>query len=109
MAHHILLLLLIGIACVLAAGVATVLLRRRKRTPAAEEPQPRSLVRVLRSDEELREAVGRAARFERMLADTMETRARRYEAMVQPSVITRIDAGLAFRAELSDDDAPRSA
>lgn len=102
-------LVLLGSALVLAVAAVAVVRYRRRNAPSIEEPAPRSLVRVLRSDEELREAVDRAVRFERVLADTLQTRTRRYEAMVRPAPITRIETALTARGDAADDPAPRSA
>lgn len=102
-------LLLLASALVLTVAAAAVVRYRRKSALSVEEPAPRSMVRVLRSDEELREAVDRAVRFERVLADSLQTRTRRYEAMVRPAPITRIETALTARSEAADDPAPRSA
>lgn len=55
---------------------------RWRKPPAVEAPSQQSLFRVLRTDEELQEAVERAARFEQMVARSMGSRAKRYEAMM---------------------------
>lgn len=107
---HLALPLLAGAALIAAAGAAAVLQRRRNRDPDVQRPEPHSLVRVLRSEEELREAVDRAVRFERSLADRARTRTRRYEDMVHPAPIAHIEDALAARAEVvAEDPAPRSA
>lgn len=103
------LFVLLAVAVVAAAGGAGILRHRRRNDSSAQGPVPRSLVRVLTSDDELRAAVGRAARFERMLADSVQTRTRRYEAMVAPAAIPHLDTDPVTRSRLSDGRAPRSA
>lgn len=61
--------------------------RKQRQRSQAETPgengrnvrHPMSTVRILRSEEELREAVNRAAQSERHLAQQVDGRARRYE------------------------------
>lgn len=50
----------------------------------AGESFPPPLVRVLRNDDELRDAVARAAAFERVVAASAEMRVARYEAIEPP-------------------------
>ncbi len=71
-----------------------------------EQPSP---LRVLRSEDELRDAISRAVAFERDVAATLRVRAERYEALASKPVI---DALAARRAQpaLGDADAqPHSA
>lgn len=99
----------IGLAVVGAVlGVVAVRLRRRGRGHAAAPVSASHLVRVLTTDEELRDAVRRAARFEQEAADRLRTRARRYEAMVADAKITELSPVQPARAPLPD-DTPRSA
>lgn len=112
--QHLLPQYLLPIAVVVAVVVVAVAGRliRRHRAPAsiAESPAcPSSLVRVLTSDEELRDAVHRAADFERMVADTVRTRARRYEAMVAEIPIADIGIGRRRSVQAPGDEASRSA
>ena len=50
--------------------------------PGDEFLEPRSLVRVLRGEEELKDAVWRAVQFERGAASVLLNRADRYEALM---------------------------
>ncbi len=88
------------------SGVALVLAvagwwwaRRWRQDSAAPAEVPRSLVRVLHGDDELREALERAARFEHGVAASLRARASRYEAMLPAARVTdiRADASTARR------------
>lgn len=93
-----------------AAAAVRVAWRRRSAGPLTQEPPRESrLVRLLTSDEELHDAVARAARFEQMMADTHSTRVRRYEAMVSPLRAPAIGPGRRFPAGEGDRDGARSA
>lgn len=64
--------------------------RRAEARVVTSEP-PSSLVRVLTSEDELEEAVDRAAHFEQVVADALRSRRRRYEAMVPGTTVARLD------------------
>lgn len=100
---------LIGAAVAVMAAGAVMLRRHRAAEPLLDDAAPRSLVRVLRSEEELREAVDKAVRFERMLADSVETRTRRYQALLSAAPLRRLDPDAAGRSAIHDDAVPRSA
>lgn len=76
-------------AALFCAVLATFLLVRRARHRAALaariRPEPQSVVHVLTSDRELREAIERASRFERGVAERLESRAAHYESLLGPS------------------------
>lgn len=50
--------------------------------PPARRPEPDSVVHVLAGDGELRAAIERASRFERDVAELLESRAARYESLL---------------------------
>ncbi len=78
---EILLFVLIGVAVVLAVGFVA----SRHRAAAAEPApltEPRSMMHVIESDEELREALSRAAQSEREVAEIALGRAAEYEEML---------------------------
>lgn len=105
-----LILVIVAIAAGTGALVTAFLVRHHRSSAPTEEPVSRSpLVRVLTTDEALRDAVQRAAAFERMVAASLETRTRRYEAMIQPAPVTEIGVSPRPVATLPDDEAPRSA
>jgi len=81
-----------GAGATLAAAVLWRRLRPARRANAKVPPMPRVAFRVLRTEEELSEALRRAAWSERVAADTCRTRADRYEAMLRP--LGRRDAGV---------------
>lgn len=83
---------------------------RRKAIGQKSVPIPGpSLVRILTTDDELRDAVRRAASFERVVADRMQTRARRYEAMVAPEQVTEIASAYPAHRRASGESTQRSA
>ena len=95
---------------VVGAVLGAVAIRRSRRAKGkavapARAPSP---VRVLTTDEELRDAVRRAVIFEQALADRVHTRTRRYEEMVNPAQIARISPVHPAPLDLPD-DTPRSA
>lgn len=69
---------------VVVSGGATIalLVHRRSRTREPVPESPHSLIRVLRTDAELHDAVRRAADFERTVATSLRVRSERYEAMM---------------------------
>lgn len=73
--------------CVLVATAVLVRRVARHRAAAAGlvRPEPQSVVHVLTTDSELREAVERATRFERGVAELLESRAARYESLLRAS------------------------
>ena len=59
----------------------------RHRQPSGLDPvEPRSFVELLRSQEDLEDALRRAARFERRVAQITSERADRYEARIPSRV-----------------------
>lgn len=76
----------VGACVLLAAGVVLcrVIARTRSARGAAPRPEPHSVVHLLMGDGELREAVERASRFERSVAEALEHRAARYESLLSP-------------------------
>lgn len=69
-------------------------LRFRKRGQEEDvEPEVRSpLIRVLRTEDELQEAVRRAAEFEeRVVLSAVRNRRARYEALIRPPTLKGID------------------
>jgi hypothetical protein len=107
MAH----LVLFATAGVVVAAWGFGVLRhpRRRAEARVEIPEPpSSLVRVLTSDEELKEAVDRAAYFEQLVADARRSRRRRYEALVPGSTPPDVDTGSSHAVVLPDRGSPRS-
>ena len=96
-----------GALVLLAAGVVLyrVVARARASRNATARPEPHSVVHLLVTDGELREAVERASRFERTLAEALEHRAARYESLLSPPQPADIrpladpDAGAARRTQ----------
>jgi hypothetical protein len=64
----------------------------RRGHPSSEDigPEPRSNVHLLKSEEELQDALRRSAEFDRVIVDKLKERANRYEAMIAPASITQI-------------------
>lgn len=83
---------LIG-ACSLLSGLRLFSGRHRSSRLDAEaaQPEPSRIFRVLSTDAELRDAVSRASRCERMAAERLWDRATRYEALVTPASPPRAD------------------
>jgi hypothetical protein len=80
----VVLILVLVVAFAVAAAMRWPVWHRRRHTqvePGHVEPRP--LVRVLESREELEDAVRRAAAFERGMAAVLELRACRYEALLE--------------------------
>jgi hypothetical protein len=85
--HEILIVATAVFAVCVALGTALVVGHRQRRRAAqgsSARPEPRSVVRLLTSDAELKEAVERASRFERAVAELLESRAARYESLLSP-------------------------
>lgn len=59
--------------------------RRSRLDVEAVQPEPSRIFRVLSTDAELRDAVSRASRCERMAAERLWDRASRYESLVTPA------------------------
>lgn len=57
-----------------------------RRHPRVTMREPEPMVRVLRSDAELTEAVARATQFERRISATVDLRLARYEEMTRPTL-----------------------
>src|SRR5579875_3730009 len=72
---------MVAVAVLAACGLVAMLPRRRAVVEQDAAPERPSMVRVLNSDAELRDAARRAARFETLAAAALEARARRYEAL----------------------------
>lgn len=109
---HFILPLLSGIGVVAACvGLLGVLRHLRGAARAETIDPPPSLVRVLTSDADLREAVARAVAFDQAAIEALHSRALRYEAMVPIASVTDIAARRArgLLAEAPGDDAPHSA
>lgn len=71
--------------------------------------QPRPVVHVLRTQDELEAAVRRAADFERRATDERRSRADRYDAMIAPIAIARIEVGRREQGLCLSDDQAHSA
>ncbi len=71
--------------------------------------QPRSFVHVLRTQDELEEAVRRAATFERRATDESRSRVDHYDAMMAPSAISHIRGERGEQGSSSGDDQAHSA
>jgi hypothetical protein len=88
------LVLVAAIGGVMVAVLVRVFLARMHRhLEAAVElvpVQPRSVVHVLRTQEELEEAVRRAANFERRATDERRSRVDHYDALIAPNAIFHI-------------------
>lgn len=82
----------IAVAAIIGGGIVVLVAmvaRRQRLRPQQEEARvPRSAIRVLEGDDELSDALRRAARFERDEADTRSRRADRYEAQISVRPIT---------------------
>jgi hypothetical protein len=81
----------LGVMSALGLGVISALvlvarLHRRKlvREAVVVTVEPASLIRVLRTEEELEEALRRAASFERRAAETCRSRVSRDESVLEP-------------------------
>jgi len=72
-----------GVLLVIALVWARARSRRRAQV-SVTRPEPRSLFRILRTEEELGEALRRAASYELLAAEACRHRADRYEAMLRP-------------------------
>ena len=72
------------VVVILMMVVGMVFWRRRVRRArlAVVRPAPNPLVKMLVDDHELAEALERAARFERFVAEKVASRARRYEELM---------------------------
>lgn len=107
MAH---LVLYVAPAVVVAACLLIVVaVRRRRRAAAADDAPsaPRSLVRILDTEDDLRSAVVRAAEFERMVTNTLASRARRYEEMIPSATVTMLSQTSPALPTV-DEDTPRA-
>ncbi|HLI15328.1 MAG TPA: hypothetical protein VKV23_04660 [Acidimicrobiales bacterium] len=69
------------------AGVAGSWRRGRPRAAATPPREPPSLVRILTSEDQLREAARHAADFERSVAEHVNERVKRYESFVGAPVV----------------------
>lgn len=74
----------------LVAILATTAHRSRPRPQEALARVPRPAVRVLQNDDELDDALRRAAQFERDEAETRRRRAERYEARISVAPIAEL-------------------
>jgi hypothetical protein len=89
---RLILVALIG-GAVAVVVVRLLLLRVHRDLGTAVElvpVQPRSVVHVLRTQDELEEAVRRAANFERRATDQRRSRVDHYDAMIAPNAIRHI-------------------
>lgn len=91
-------IVLIGVAVFLAAAVVV---SRRRAAAAVRAPltEPRSMMHVIESEEELREALMRAAQIERVIAETALGRAAQYEEMLPTAPISDL---VSVRAHADD-------
>ena len=77
---------LVTVVAMLLVGVAFFAFRRRGQVADAPAEEPAySLVRILTTDEELRDAALRAAHFDEIAAASAEARTRRYQLLAGPS------------------------
>lgn len=108
--EHVALAVIATIVLVVGGGVVASVRRHHGSVSAIEAPLATcSVVRVLTSDDELRDAVHRAARFEETVAHMLATRTRRYEAIVPTASITSINAPQVPPVGLPQDQAQHSA
>lgn len=99
----------IAIAVVLAVGVALLVVRHRRAAgEVLTEVAPRSLVRVLATEDEVREAARRAAGFEEIAAAAIDARTRRYQRLAGPTTPASLHVVDAVDLEI-EDPPPRSA
>lgn len=84
--HHVVILVVPVVGLVVLGIVALLAFRRaaRRRAAAAatRRVQPASVVHLLTDEQELREALERASRFEHEVAGLVESRAARYESLL---------------------------
>lgn len=107
---HLVLAVLIGVTAVVAVTGGLGLRHYLKRATQAEAaPAVPSLVRLLTSDDELREALHRAASFEQSAIDALHVRTSRYEAMLPAAPVTDIGARRPLVVEPAGDHTPHSA
>lgn len=80
-------MVVVGLACVCAAlfGVVQAVRRRAEVDEQPTECLGRPYVRILRSPQELQNALALAAEAERGVAEVVIARADRYEASIKPS------------------------
>jgi hypothetical protein len=108
---------MVHLALFSAAGVVVVAWgfgALRHRRPRAEHasgpsPPPASFVRVLRSEDELKKAVDRAACFEQMVAGPLLARRGRHEAAAWGAGVLHAAPGGSPAAPLADDETCPSA
>ena len=67
--------------------------RRRRDRLRRSMPEPRSLVRILEGDDELREAVERAVQYERQVVSAASDRIERYCSVGHVAPVVPIGAG----------------
>jgi hypothetical protein len=102
--RFILLALIGGAAAAVLVRLFVARVHRHLETAVELVPvQPRSVVHVLRTQDELEEAVRRAANFERRATDERRSRADRYEVMIARNAIVHIRGEQGLRP--SDDQA----
>ena len=104
---RLILVALITGAVAVVVGLLLVRVHRDLETAVKLVPvQPRSVVHVLRTQDELEEAVRRAANFERRATDERRSRVDHYDAMMAPSAISHIRGERGEQgSSLSDDQA----
>ncbi len=100
-------LILLALVCGTAATVVVRLCvgrvhRRFVSRIEVVQVEPRSVVHVLHTHDELQEAVRRASEFERRAADDLRLRAGRYDAMIDPIATAHPAPG---QGRLSEDHA----
>lgn len=101
--------ILVGLFAI--AAILVVAWRRRAGSrPKVAPVVPSPRVRILKSREELEEAVRRAAAFERSSAEVLEQRAEHYEALLAgPASITEIPRSPVQPPTAADGEQARSA
>ena len=110
MDHIVLLFVTSGVALLVAVALSVTCGHRRRARPVEEAlPEARSLIHVLRNEEELQVAVRRATQFDRGIADMLRTRADRYERLIARAPVTEMPASRRLKAEGVPHQHPHSA
>jgi hypothetical protein len=102
---EILLFVLIGLAvfCAVVVGYSRL---RAAGAESASLTEPRSMVHVIGSEDELREALSRAAQIERDVADVALSRAAQYEEMLPSAPIADLAAAREKAEEVTAESRP---
>ena len=107
-------LVALALICGAVAGVLVWLLftrvhRHLETTVETAPAEPRSFVHVLKTQDELEQAVRRAANFERRATDESRSRVDHYNAMIAPIAISQIRGERGEQGLRLGDDQARSA